>query len=339
MSFDILKMLEAAESKAMDTATAGEGQEFVPTELARELIEKVRLENKIYALFQEIPMPSNPYELPIEGADAVPYLVAESTGEDGTGQNRATASTPGTGKIVLTAKKIMTRVFFSAEEEEDSIIPVAEYVKRKIARAISNGLEQALLDGDTAGSHQDSDVTAADDRRKAWAGLRKLALANAATKIDLSTFNITNLRAMRKAMKKYGVNPNDLAWLVGPSGYNKMLDLDEVKTVDKYGEKATVLNGELARLDGIPIIVSEHVRENLNASGVYDGTTTTKTYCALVNRDRFITGARGLVKVKAYEVEDYDQTKVINRIRRAFKPIETPSATDPTVVIGYNITA
>ena len=31
---------------------------------------------------------------------------------------------------------------------------------------------------------------------------------------DLSTFNLTNLRAMRKVMGKYGVNPNRLAWVV-----------------------------------------------------------------------------------------------------------------------------
>lgn len=339
MSFDILKTLEQAETKAMDTGTAGEGAEFLPTELSNELIEKVRLQNKIYGLFEEIPMPSNPYDLPIEGADAVPYLVSESTGEDGTGQNKATASTPGTSKVTLTAKKIMTRVFFSTEEEEDSIIPVAEYVKRKIARAISDGLEQALLDGDTAGTHQDSDVTAADDRRKAWNGLRKLALANAATKVDLSTFNTTNLRSLRKAMGKYGVNPTDLVWIVGPSGYNQMLDLDEVKTIDKYGPKATVLNGELAKFDNIPVIVSEHVRENLANGAVYDGVTTTKTYVLLANIQRFLAGARGLVKVKAYEEEDFDQIKVINRVRRAFSPVETPSAADPTVVIGHNLTA
>jgi len=50
-----------------------------------------------------------------------------------------------------------------------------------------------------------------------------------------------------------------------------------VRTVDKYGQFATVLNGELGKIDGIPVIVSEKIRENLNASGVYDGTTTTKT--------------------------------------------------------------
>lgn len=337
---DILKILDGAKSdaevKAMDTATTAEGKEFVPTALATDLLERVRLAQKVTALFQPIDMPTDPYELPLEGADATAYKVAESTTETGT---KPTESTPGTAKVTLDAVKLKARVIFSEEIQEDSVIPVLDYVKNKIALALTDAQEKAILDGDTAATHQDNDVTAADDARKSWNGLRKLALAQAATKVDLATFNRANLRAMRKAMKKYGINPADLAWIVGNSGYSQMLDLADVITVDKYGPNATLLTGELGRFDGVPIIVSEFVREDLNAAGVRDGVTTTKTYLLLVNRRRFLTGQRPGVSLKTFEDIETGQIKVVNGVRRDFKAIETTAAADPNVAIGFNLTA
>lgn len=337
MSFDILKVLDAKEQKALDSTTSGEGDEFVPDDLAAELMEQVRLQNKVYGLFPEVEMPTNPYKFPVEGADATAYVVAESTGEDGTGQNKAAASNPGSANMTLTAKKIMARTYFSTEVQEDSIVPIADYVKGKISRAISDGLEKAVLDGDTAAS-QDSD-SSAGDALTAWNGLRKLALAVSGLKVDLGTFNVANVRSLRKAMGKYGVNPADLAWIVGPSVYNQLMGLDVVQTLDKYGPNATILTGELGKFDGIPLIVSEHVREDLNASGVYDGVTTTKTYMLLAHRQAFVAGNRSGMTIKTDEDIENDQIKAVSRVRKAYSPIWTPSATYKTVAIGYNITS
>jgi hypothetical protein len=138
-------------------------------------------------------------------------------------------------------------------------------------------------------------------------------------------------------MGKYGVDPNSLAWVVGISGYNQMLALSEVITVDKYGPNAVVLSGELARFDGIPVIVSEYVREDLNATGVYDGTTTGRTEVLLVRKDAFLYGDRRDVLVETDREIKSQTIDLVASQRVAFS--NRYVATDPIVAILYNITA
>jgi len=321
--------------KAMDTATADEGLEWIPTGFSAELIQKVKLALKVAALHARIVMPMNPFKLPIDGADATAYLAAESTSDTAT---KFTASTPGTKNVTFDAVKLACRVLVSTELEEDSVVAILPLLRDKIVQALAEAQENATINGDTAGTHQDSDVTGANDTRKAWDGYRKLALASA--KVDLATFNITDLRAVRAAMGKYGVNPNNLAWIAGISVFNKMLNLSEVLTVDKYGANATILSGELAKLDGIPVIVSEFIREDLNDSGVYDGITTTDTVLPLVYRPAFLYGDRRSITLRVSQelYMETDQDVAIATQRLDFQPVQDAAA-EPIIGLGYNITA
>lgn len=324
--------------KAMDTQTAGEGLEWIPTGFSPTLLEKVRLATKVAGLFTIIPMPTNPYTLPVQLGRFTTYKHDEQTAD--TGQTKipiGQAANEPTGKTTFTAQGHASRILVSKDIEEDSIIPILPFVQSELVKAMAEGREDAILNGDTAGTHEDSDVTSASDRRKLWLGLR--AIANDRTyKTDLGTFDLTNIRLLRENMVKYGINPMDLAFVVGVKGYNKLLSLTEVKTVDKYGDKATVLNGELAKLDGIPIIVSEWIRENLNASGVYDGITTDNTVMHLVHRGAYGIGDRRSQSIQILRelYAESGQDAVITKEKIDFKPLY-PIATEKTTWMGYNI--
>ena len=321
--------------KALDTATAGEGAEWVPTGFSQQLVEKVRQRLKVAALHRRISMPTNPFKLPVEGADAVAYLFAESTSDTGT---KITASTPGTTNVTFNAVKLAARVLVSAELEEDSVIAVMPYLLDTIVRALADAQEDAAINGDDSGTHQDSDVTASTDARKAWKGYRKHALAGAT--VDVSTFDVVTLRSIRVAMARYGINPNDLAWIAGFRAFHKLLGLAEVQTVDQYGDQATLLSGELAKFDGIPIIVSEFVREDLNATGVYDGVTTDRSVLPLVYTPAFLYGDRRAVNVRVSHdlYMESDQDVAIATQRLDFQPVYD-ATTEPIVGLGVNLTA
>jgi HK97 family phage major capsid protein len=319
--------------KAMDTATSGEGEEWIPTQLSKDLIDKVRLELKVALLHGRINMPTPTFRMPLEGADAIAYLVPEATSDDST---KIRTSTPGTKRITFVAQKLAGRVLFSEEITEDSIVPILAYLRGKVITALAVAQETCTINGDNSSTHQDSDVTDPMDARKAWDGYRVLCLA--ATKVDISTLTTTALRNIKKAMGKYGININQLAWITGASGYNQMLDLTEVRTVDKYGPKATILTGELAKFDNIPVIVSEFVREDLNESGVYDGTTTTKTIILLVRRDTFLYGDRRTIKVKTAEIIETDQSQIVTTQRLDFQSTQD-ATTERIIGMGYNLTS
>ena len=331
--------------KDMYSTGSGVGDEWVPTGYSADLYDKIRLALKVANLHPSINMPTNPYVPPLLTGDMTGYLVSERTGADDTltSAYRFPASTPTSSNFTLTAKKLAGRVVFSEELSEDSIIPIMPLVRRNIVIAIATAIEKAIIDGDTSATHQDGDVTGSStDARCAWDGYRKLT--NSSAKVSLATLTGEAILNVRKAMGKYGVNAADLSLVTGISGYIQLLSLKDsgsnqlVTTLDKYGSSATILNGELGRVYGMPIIVSEHVRENLNASGVYDATTTTKTIMLLVNRSGFLIGNRRGLTIKSAEDITTDQTVLVATQRLAFAEVYS-GATDNIVGLGYNITS
>lgn len=321
--------------RALDVDTSGEGGTWVPTGIGAEMHEKVRASGKIAPLFSRIDLPTNPWKWPIEGADATAYRVAEPTSDT---ETKPTASTPGTVAATFDAEIFGARTLFSRSLEADSAVAILPFVRRKLVQAFVDAEERAILDGDSDGTHQDSDVGASTtDARTAWDGLRKRALANA-SQATTST-SVANLLLIRKAMGKWGVNPADLAFIVGVSALHALLSDSNLLTVDKMGPNATILNGQIGSVAGVPVIVSEHVRENLNASGVYDGITTTKTVNLCVNRMEWALGQRMALDV---EVDDSIYRETFQRVlvgfmREDFQNIGDASSNDDTS-IGINVT-
>ena len=321
--------------RAMDVDTSGEGGTWVPTGIGADLHQKVRAAGKVAALFPRIDLPTNPWKWPLEGADATAYRVAEPTGDT---ESKFTASTPGTAAATFDAEIFGARALFSRSLEADSAVAILPFVRSKLVQAFVDAEEKAILDGDSDGTHQDSDVGASTtDARTAWDGLRKKALAQ--TSQATTSTSAANLALIRKAMTRWGVNPNDLAFIVGVSAFHALVADSNLLTVDKMGPQATILNGQVGSIYGVPVVVSEHVRENLNASGVYDGITTTKTYNLCVNRGEWAMGQRMALDV---EVDDSIYRETYQRVlvgfmREDFQSITDAAANEDTS-IGYNVT-
>ncbi len=324
--------------KALDTQEVGGGSEFVFTGMSTTLINQVRQDLIVSSLFKHINMPTNPYKVPVELGPATAYLVPENTAD--TGQSSIIASQMGSANITFNAKSIGAMTRISKELTQDTIIPIVPLIQENLLRGLGNGLEDALVNGDASVTHQDTDTAGASASAvaKAWPGLRKLALANN-YKVDLSTFDITGLRNMRKAMGKFGINPRNLILIVSNSAYVQMLNWAEVITFDKYGDKSTALTGELLRIDGIPVVVSPYMRQDLNATGVNGASGNTKTGVLLVHRDAFIIGDRQDIELdQTDEPKAYRRRSILADMRVDFLPTQ-PITGNSSVVFGYNITA
>lgn len=319
--------------RALDVDTAAEGGNWVPTGIGADLHEKVRAAGRVAALFARIDLPTNPWKWPLEGADATAYRVAEPTTDT---ETKVAASTPGTLAATFDAEIFGARTLVSRSLDADSALAILPYMRRKLVQAFVDAEEKAILDGDADGTHQDGDVSGTADARTAWDGLRKRALANASA--ATTTTSAANLGAIRALMGKWGINPADLAYIVGVSAMHDIILDSNVLTVDKMGPNATILNGQIGALYGIPIVVSEHVRENLNASGVYDAITTNKTYNLCVNRQEWVMGQRMALDI---EVDDSIYRETFQRVlvgfqREDFQSVGETSGDDTAV--GYNVT-
>src|SRR3954454_22623930 len=142
--------------KAMDRAEASAGLEFYWTGYSQDLINQVRLDLRVSSLFPHVPMPAGVYKLPVEVGPATAYIVPENTAD--TGQTSITASQMGTANVTLTATSFGALTRISRELDQDSIVPLVPMIQRNLLRGLANGLEDAVLNGDTTGTHQDSDT-------------------------------------------------------------------------------------------------------------------------------------------------------------------------------------
>lgn len=325
---DIHKALADASNK---------GAEWVPDDFSSQLWEMVRLETKVAQQYVNVPMPTPTYLLPLQVGRIQTYTHAAQTGD--TGQTLTVLGDPSvyTGQITLTAKAHVGAVLMNKDIEEDSIIDLMPQVQSDIITSLAEGRDDAILNGDSNATHEDSDTEAVTGHRnKMWLGLRAQANDNSYV-TDLSTLTELTVLSLRGNMGRYGASPKNLFFVTGTMGLIRLMGLGMVTTLEKYGPGATILAGELGKLWGIPLIVSEWVREDLNASNVYaSGALNTCLYLAH-NRGQ-VFGVRRNAEVQVlrelYARSRQDAIQVTERV--AFSPTY-PLSTNKTSWVGSQI--
>lgn len=332
--------------KALGIESGEQGHDWVPTIISSSYIDEYNLERKVASLFQEIKMPSNPYRHPVLSNGAVATKLAERSQKSSKDQFTAEY-------IEFLAVKISNQYELPEELNEDSAVDVMKVIRQELIEGQEKAMEIAILEGDADGTHQHTNSqfggsVAADSSETFFDGLRKRALnaAGSALKVDCgaAVVNEGHLASARQKMKKFGVNPQELALICGPMGYNQLLQLDDVRTLEQYGPQAPVLSGELAKYEGIPVIVSEWLREDTDATGINGAVSgnNVKKSMLLVNRKRFFCGMRRPIQIK---VENYrtsfDVWDMVSFSRRAFQGIlksdSSNAASEQSVVLLYNI--
>lgn len=333
--------------RAFDGGT-GTGAEWLPDGYVPQLEEALRhVSGGVASLFDTVPMSEASLVYPFLSRGLTPYVKGKYSGGDDKAQYKA--SSLDTAQRTRTATGFAVRLVVDEDASEDSLISTMPLAQRELVAALRDGLDDAIINGDTNATHQDTlsawnprnrwdpdQIGDADDHRRAILGLRAFAL-DASSSLDLSTVSYANLIALRSGLDAPHGTRGSLVMIVSDEAYMKLLTLDEVKTVDKYGPQATILTGEVAQVAGVPILVSGFMDRELNASGVFDDTTKTKTGVLLVNRDRFAIGVRRAGRVEM----DKDITRgifqTVSTWRGTFWSQDTTSVKN--VNYGYNITS
>lgn len=320
---------------------ASYGDEWVPDLWSNDLWRRARQENVVLPLFRTVEMPSNPYELPIEGGDPTVYYVPETTAETELTIAGSGAVIPdskiGSGKVQMTAKKLALRVGFSSELEEDSIIPVVSIYREQADRAIMDAVDFLLLNGDdtTAASgniNSDDQAPTAGSRYLAFNGLLHSALVEDTSRaVDALGVapTLQLVRRMRFAMPyEYALRTGDLAYIVGGEVYHKLLNIDEFLTVDKLGANATVMKGQIGSIDGSPVLTTAQMAA-AEADGKINTASPSSTLfgrAVCVYKPNWYVGYRRQVKVDVSYIPYYDAYQLTATIRLAFVHFDNDSA-------------
>ena len=315
----------------------GFGDEWVPDLWSQQIWNKARQDNVILPLFQAVEMPSNPFELPIEGSDPTVYFVPETTDEAhlslGSG-NPIPDSKIASGKVTLSAKKLALRVGFSSELVEDAIIPVLNIYREQAVRAIADAMDNVLLNGDTTSTatgniNSDHTTPASTEKYLAMDGLRHLPLIdNTGNGVDMGNVapTLAKMREARFTMAgKYSARPTDLAWVVDSGTYASLLSISEFLTMDKAGPLATAQTGQIGFVDGIPVYVSAEMPLT-EADGKVGGITNDRGQAVCVYRPGWYVGYRRRIAVSVDYLSYYDSYQLTATVRLAFVRFDTDVA-------------
>lgn len=325
--------------KAMTSTGANAGDEWVPTFASSELWKDIHQATAVSASIPRVNMPTNPYTLPTLDSDVTFYHAS-------TENTAVTGSNPNTGAATLTAAKIQADVDFSGEVTEDSIIAIAPAVRANLVRRGAQTIDDLIVHGDTetggtGNVNSDNGAPAAGSFYLAFNGLRKFCLVTNTGQVSnvaaaLTTANFTTIRGL---LGRDGGRPSDLRIITGQSTLNTMYDIAHVKTLDVYGPNATILQGELARFFGIPILLSEATpvtdSDKVAADGKSDTTAGSTGWLVLVNVNGWKQGFR-----REFQIESDRNIKTdTNTLVASFRMALIPSGISVRhTAVGRNIT-
>ena len=326
----------------------GEGSEWlIPSLTMPETYRKAELPRQVAALFSVVNLQTgDATRNPFRTRGLQPFILGTpAPGERDPAEIRS--SVPTTSEVSTTPKTIGVNLPADRDATEDAIMAFGPMAQMMVAEAIQDGREDALINGDT-GTHGDTGIASWNPRSR-WH----------ADSLGLSTDHRYWFTGLRHQAIDAGatVNGGAAQTVVGMGGYLAQLDTPHaydsvvyicspefvllqlltdtnLLTVDKYGPQATVLTGEVGRIFGRPIVLSEFVDVEYNASGVFDGTTKTKTGTLIVNRARMFRGVRRSLRVET-EVQPRTNTNyTVASVRESFGRVD-PTATK-SVAWVYN---
>jgi len=252
-------------------------------------------------IFQQIAMNARVMNFPFNpdtGADAT--WVASGALNDGDNVGTAfndtssgTTQAHGLTEVTLTAHKLATREYIGYEEDEDSLIPIAGIVRDAIVRRMARTSDASIL-----GTGQAAPFTELEE----LAGGHSGNTVTTGSTTDL--FLKAELHTARTNMGQWGHNPADLVLFLSQAQYYSLVTDSDVTTVDKYGDNATILTGELGKLYGIPLVVSD----------AFEAAGASAALGILVNPQNYLIGNhRGLTIEMATDVVAQQRAIVATR--------------------------
>lgn len=309
---------------AMAGGNVGFGAEWLPVEMSNEFNEVLRIIPSLANRFKTWMMPKGASaKFPFQGGKAKAYKGGEALVDN---PDRARKTNIGTAVKTFTPVLFIASLSSSEEVTEDSIISMLDFIRRELAMAILEGLESAIINGDTDASHQDNNETdhyATYDLETAFIGLRAMAFDSGDT-FDQETYSSTSgigslqvdafLHA-QQVMNLAAVNPGEMFWLTGPKG--RIECMKALQKEDALGILQFIISGKLPTFYGAEIHISGQYNESLEADGL-GGDDADHTSIIGVHPDSYRIGQRRGVTLEATKDIETQQIKIVSTARFDF---------------------
>lgn len=355
--------LSATKANELDYSTqVSYGDEFVPTVWSANLWYQIRYGVSLLAKIpqQMFSGPGDTFTIPVESTDPTWYRVGQA--KDLNATTGRPDSTIGDSKIATSnvtmalgdGQKMATRVPYSGELDEDSIIPWASQVRFQVEKSFEEQSEHAVIDGDTAtgattnintiGGTPTSTGTK-QDLFLLMNGFRKSPLVTTTTNSVSASGSLadTTFLSILQLMGPAGLNadPTKVDFIIDANVYWKVQQLVSVKTQDVFSG-ATLENGMFSGIWGYKVWRSPwmHYRSTTNprkanTAGKVDLTSqannTTGSILA-VRWDQWLLGYKRNLTMTMQPIPDSDAYQLIATARVNMLQRDTEGS-----AIAYNV--
>jgi hypothetical protein len=334
------KALRAAVQKAMDSTTAGAGDEYVPRDLSATLWDDIFASTNVANTIVQQSMTSDPMDIPLSLGDI--------TFRKGTQNTAGETTDPTTADSTLQTTEMVASVAWSYTLDEDSIVGMMAEIRRALARNAAFTIDRFILNADktataTGNINLDDSTPPADSYYLADGqdGIRHQWLVdNTDMGTDAGGDALTegDINGEFAEMGKYYQDAQeDLVIVPDYKTYiNGLLGLTNVRTLDKFGPEATILTGQLAAYNGVPIVPSSfHPLGQADGKASATASNNTLGSLSIYNRLMWRLGFRRQVLIEMDRDIQKRQFIMVASFRIAVGARERTSATHTGGV--YNI--
>ena len=261
--------------------------------------EEVRLEQKVAPLFREIQVASGATVLPIApdtenanfnatGLETTANLLEESGASD---------NNYNVNRVLLQAFRLVSGTFIANDTDEQVVISVLPIITSALARAHAKAIDSAILLGNSsfvglvggAGTDGSGSFLAADSAL--------VTDPDASGSSDAVTSG--NLLSIRSEMGKYGMNPADVAYIVGIDQYYNLIADAGFSDVSEVGSDLALKRlGVVGAIYGSPVIATDALAQGTKEAGAFTGTAA----LAVNVRNYVIPRLKGVSIETDYEV-------------------------------------
>ena len=281
--------------KNVGVAATGNLTISLDTEVSTAFEKELQIELRTAGFFREIPVSSTKTVLPI-----APESVAASfgTGSPTTTANQAadlqgnigdSGGAQGAGVFnavqkVLTAGRLTSTTYIDNDTEEGTLVALLPMIREAMVRAHARAIDKMVISGNGGSGAGASGVLDAASGTQAVTGTG-------------DTLTGDDILAARVTMKKYGLNPADLALACSFTAYNDLLaDAGFQDVTDVGSDLAIKRTGVIGSIFAIPVIVTDE-------AGLSDNRTGTNICACLFNHRNFvIPRLRGVSVETEYQV-------------------------------------
>lgn len=280
------------------------------TEVSFNMQEEVRRRLVVAPIMRNVAMQTNVMKLPLNPEAGYGTWITNSDFGNSNGNSSGSAATHALSEITLNSYKLATKEYMAYEEEEDSLIVMMPIVRDAMIRRMARSVDKAFLLGTAATGDP---IT----------GLAKYDTVSAVTltATGATAASTSTLRALRKDLGAWGLDPTGVVYIVNTEFYYDLMEDSLFQTMDKVGDRATVLTGQVGMVGGSPVLVSSELPAKTGAAN--SGGNVTNVGAIAVCPANFIVGNQRGLRVERDTLVEQQRTVLVASLRLGMTRLTT----------------